>query len=236
MFNPAPRIERIPITPRHACYVVDDALLEPARWVDYAVAHAHEFAQSPHNAYPGPELRMDDAVSGQLDTFFARHLRAQLGAARTERMYSRMSLATRAPGDLHPRQRIPHVDRLDATHAQCLVASVLYLFDDAALGGTSFYMPRRPRAEILRLMAAANALPGDAFEQATGIGAAYMRGSNDWFEHVLTVPARYNRLIVYDGGLFHSGDIAMPGRLTADPRRGRLTWNGFFMCTRALVS
>ena len=89
---------------------------------------------------------------------------------------------------------------------------------------------------IDKLMAEANTLAADVFEQATGIGPAYMRGGNAWFDHVLTVPARFNRLIVYDGGLFHSGDIACPDRLTADPRRGRLTYNGFFVCRRALVA
>jgi len=236
MFNPRPRIESIPITPRHACHVIDDALLEPERWVDFAAVHAQDFVESGHNAYPGPELRMDDAVSAHLDAFFAMHLRGLLGARRTERMYSRMSIATRAPAALHPRQRIPHVDRLDASRTQCLAASVLYLFKDATLGGTNFYVPRRPQAEILQLMADANTLPVDAFERSTGIGPAYMRGSNAWFEQVLSVPARFNRLIVYDGGLLHSGDIASPDKLTADPRQGRLTFNGFFVCRRALTA
>ena len=236
MFNPRPRVESIAITPRHACHVIDDALLEPERWIDFAAVNAHDFVESGHNAYPGPELRMDDGVSAQLDAFFALHLRARLGARRTERMYTRMSIATRAPQDLHPRQRIPHVDRLDAARTQCLAASVLYLFHDASLGGTNFYMPRRPQPEILQLMADANTLPVDEFQRATGIGPAYMRGSNAWFEQVLSVPARFNRLIVYDGGLFHSGDIASPEKLTADPRRGRLTFNGFFVCRRALAA
>ena len=234
MFNPRPRIESIPITPRHACHVIDDALLEPERWVDFAAAHGAEFVESGHNAYPGPELRMDDAVSAQLDLFFSTHLRSLLGARRTERMYSRMSIATRAPESLHPRQRIPHIDRLDATPGQCLAASVLYLFKDETLGGTNFYMPRRPQAEILKLMADASTLPTAAFERETGIGPAYMRGSNAWFQQVLCVPARFNRLIVYDGGVFHSGDIATPEKLSPDPREGRLTFNGFFICRRAL--
>ncbi|HEU0307204.1 MAG TPA: DUF6445 family protein, partial [Lysobacter sp.] len=38
------------------CHVIDDALLEPQRWVDYATAHVREFEDSPHDAYPGPEL------------------------------------------------------------------------------------------------------------------------------------------------------------------------------------
>jgi hypothetical protein len=39
-------------------------------------------------------------------------------------------------------------------------------------------------------------------------------------------------MIYYDGGLFHSGDIGEPSQLSADPRVGRLTLNGFFTCRR----
>ena len=43
----------------------------------------------------------------------------------------------------------------------------------------------------------------------------------------------FNRLLFYDGGaVFHGSDIAAPERLSDDPSRGRLTWNGFFVCRR----
>ena len=46
------------------------------------------------------------------------------------------------------------------------------------------------------------------------------------------MPAGWNRLILYDAGFFHSGDIGRPQALTSDPTTGRLTLNGFFSCTR----
>jgi hypothetical protein len=49
-----------------------------------------------------------------------------------------------------------------------------------------------------------------------------------------TVPARYNRIVFYEGTLFHSGEIARPDLLTRDPRSGRLSLNGFFNCRRNL--
>ena len=45
MFNPRPRIERLAIGPRHDCLVIDDALLEPERWVEYAATHRGDFAE-----------------------------------------------------------------------------------------------------------------------------------------------------------------------------------------------
>ena len=56
--------------------------------------------------------------------------------------------------------------------------------------------------------------------------------ADDWFEKVGTVPPRWNRVIFYDGSLFHCSDIPEPGRLSPDPRQGRLTLNGFFTCRR----
>lgn len=235
MFNPSPRIQVLPIAGRHACYVIDDALREPERWVEYAAANAAVFTHSPHNAYPGPELRLPDEVSARLDAFFATHVRRLLGARRTLRMYSRLSLATCAPATLEPRQWLCHVDRLAVEPGQCIAASVLYLFGDAALGGTSFYVPKRPMDEIARLVHDAAAMAAEAFSARHGLRAGYMGGSNAYFEQVLTVPARWNRLIFYDGGVFHCGQIAAPEKLTADPRSGRLTLNGFFICRRNLA-
>lgn len=235
MFNPDPTVQVIPLGGNHACYVIDDALCDPERWVDYAVDNIGQFQDQPHNAYPGPELRMPEAISAKLDIFFATHIRRRLGARRTLRMYSRLSLATRAPQDLVPMQWLCHVDRLEVEPGQSLAASVLYLFKDAALGGTSFYAPRRPLPEIARLVRDSTSMPADAFSAAYDVRAGYMTDSNDWFEKVLTVPARWNRLIFYDGGLFHSGEIAAPEQLNPDPRRGRLTLNGFFVCRRSLA-
>jgi len=236
MFNPNPRIQALSITPRHACYVIDDALVDPGRWVDYAAAHAAGFVASPHNAYPGPELRMPDEISAQLDSFFTLHIRRLLGARRTLRMYSRLALATTPPERLEPRQWLCHRDRMDVPGDRCIGACVLYLFDDPALGGTNFFVPRRPPAEIDLLVHESGTLaPGD-FSRKYGIAPGYMTGSNAWFDKALTVPARRNRLVFYDGSLFHCGDLTAPERFDPDPRRGRLTLNGFFICRRSLAT
>lgn len=232
-FNPRPRIEAVAIGPTQA-WIVDDALADPQAWVTFAEANAGCFEDAPHNAYPGPELRLPDAVAAPLDTFFALHLRERLGARRVQRMYARLSMTTRPPAALQPRQRLCHVDRLGATPGQVLGASVLYLFDDPHLGGTGFYRPRLPAAEILALLRASAELDAAAFDARYALPAGYMVEGNDWFERIGGVPARFNRLVVYNGGLFHSGDIRHPERLSTDPRRGRLSLNGFFVCTRRL--
>jgi len=233
-FNPRPRVDQVDIGDGHRCLVVDDALLEPEAWVDHVAAHSDSFSERPNNGFPGPEMHLPEQALGPLDDFFALHARRVIGARRTLRRYARFSLATRAPGALSPWQWFCHTDRLEDGPGQVVGASVLYLFKDPALGGTGFYRPTRPAAYISALVKSAAALPPEEFAERSGIARGYMADSNDWFERVAGVPAQFNRLILYPGHVFHSGDIRAPEKLSADPRRGRLTLNGFFVCRRRL--
>ena len=234
MFNPNPRIQTIPITPQHSCYVIDDALLEPERWVDYAIAQRAHFEDSPRNAFPGPELPMPDDAITRIAEFFAAHARSPLGGRRTLRASARLSLTTRAPQDLQPRQWICHVDRLGLAPGQMIGASVLYLFDAPALGGTAFYAPLRPMAETGALMSDSIRMSPEQFTAAYGIVPGYMTASNAWFRKLQSIAARWNRMIFYPGTVLHSGEIAHPELLVDDPRSGRLAINSFFTCTRKL--
>jgi hypothetical protein len=76
-------------------------------------------------------------------------------------------------------------------------------------------------------------LDGESFNRRYGLLPGYMVDSNEYFERVASVPAKWNRMIVYNGATFHSAEIPQADRLTADPLRGRLTLNSFFTCSRA---
>lgn len=234
MFNPRARVSVVPVGPDRICCVVDDALLEPERLVERAIAGRDALLEAPHNAYPGLELRMPETVTAPLDAFFTEHFRRAMGARRVIRRYSRLSMVVTPPERLEPRQWICHRDRLQADPAEGIAASVLYLFHDPALGGTGFYTPRRPEPEIARLVHDSGAMAPAQFGVAYGIAPGYLTASNAWFEKTGEIAARWNRLIFYDGMGFHSADITAPERLSADPARGRLTLNGFFTCRRRL--
>lgn len=237
MFNPRPTIQSIAFTPAARVFVIDDALRDPERWVALAIEHRDAFESAPFNAYPGLELRMPDALSAGLDAYFAEHIRNRLGARRTVRMYSRLAMATRAVDELEPRQWICHRDRLEVEPDRVIAASVAYLFRDTALGGTAFFMPRRSVSETAVLIHESGQLAPVEFTRKYGIAPSYPVASNSWFEKVGVVEAKWNRLVFYDGGeLFHSSDIEAPGKLSADPASGRLTWNGFFICRRAATA
>lgn len=235
MFNPAPKIETLSIAGRHACHVIDDALLDPDALVEYAAAQIDAFTERGHNAYPGPELRMPEAFSAQLDAFFTTHFRKRFDVRRTERMYSRLAITATPPAQLAPSQSICHIDHMRAEAHQRILASVLYLFHDERLGGTSFYGPKHPPQTIMPMIVDAASLDAATFCERYGIDTGYMTASNAWFEKILTVPARYNRIIFYEGTVFHTGEIAHPELLSRDPRAGRLSLNGFFICRRNLT-
>lgn len=231
-FNRQPRISEVLLGGDRTCLVFDDVLAEPEAWVDFAANHAARFVESTANAYPGPELPLPDPASRALDGFFTQHARREMGGRRTLRVHARMAIATRRAAALSPRQWLCHVDRMEAVAGESIAASVLYLFRDPALGGTVFFRPRRPLAEIGALVQDSARMTPHAFEERSGLAAGYMTATNPWFERVAAVAPRFNRLVVYPGSVFHGADIREPERLDADPRKGRLTMNGFFVCRR----
>jgi hypothetical protein len=83
------------------------------------------------------------------------------------------------------------------------------------------------------LLVDAQELGNAEFGARYGVEPGYMTRSNAHFEQVAQVPAAWNRMIFYNGGAFHSAQIEHPDLLSDDPRRGRLTLNGFFACRRA---
>ena len=234
MFNPQARIDQVAVGAGLRCLVIDDALLKPEVWVEQAGAHRQHFESAPHNAYPGIEFVMPDSLSCHVAEYFNRNVRQQLGARRLLEHSVRLALVTMSPEQLMPQQSICHRDRAELSADECMIASVLYLFRDAELGGTNFFAPRQAVARTNQLIADSGRMSGAEFRAAYDIAPGYQTASNPWFEQIASIPAKWNRLIFYDGGeLFHCADIRHPERLTDDPKTGRLTMNGFFRCRRA---
>jgi hypothetical protein len=233
MFNPRPYLRQLPIADGETCVVVDDFFVDPQAMVAHAVAQRAQFAQGPHSHYPGPELALSDDIAQQLEQFFNRYVRALLGGRRTLAVTTRLSMVTSAPGQLKPTQRLCHRDAVGLAPSEGAGAMVAYLFDDARLGGTSFYVPRRPLEEIAAVVRLAGEMDDASFDRLLGAPPAYPIASNTWFDHVLHVPAAWNRAIFYKGTVFHSGHISAPELLLDDPTRGRLTMNAFIRMRKA---
>jgi hypothetical protein len=230
-FNPEPRIEQVRFSNGFSCFIVDNALMDPEKVVQYAIEHREQFRNVNFNAYPGIYL-LTPAFGIGLSQFFNRHVRHSFDARRIVQMHCRLSMVTLPSHALQPYQRMCHRDMaaLDARHS--IQASILYLFNDCGLGGTSFYEPARPADEMADLFGDASSLPVDAFDRKHPTVRGYMCGSNSYFKCVGTVAAKWNRIIFYDGFVLHSGDILAPERLSPDPTAGRLTLNAFFTSRR----
>jgi hypothetical protein len=227
-FHPRPDVKVIDLAGRARCVVVDDALQAPEAIRAWAIAARDRFVAAPFNAYPGIEQPVPEAWIAALDEFFRVHVQRHSPMRRLERTTARLSLVTLPPEALQPRQWIPHRDSawVDPTHT--IAASVLYLFDAPALGGTGFYAPRLDDAGMRRLVHDASVLDAEAFAARHAVAPAYPLAGDAYFVRLGGVEAKFNRLVFYDGRLFHSGDIAHPEKMSDDPARGRLTLNGFF--------
>lgn len=234
-FNPHPKVVRLPLETGQSVYVVDDVLDHPERLVELAHAVQDEFTHVPGNAFPGYQLLMDGGFSAQLDAFFRLHIRGLLDSRRSITMFSRLSRVTTPPNLLDPRQRICHRDSAGVDPHHTISASVLYLFEDLSLGGTVFFAAIGTSQATEMLVHDASAMLAEEFVEKYGWDASYMTQSNAYFRVIGRVPARRNRLIFYDGNIFHSSDISQPEKLNAPGGVGRLTINGFFTCTRRAV-
>lgn len=230
LFNPQPRVQVLELAPGLRCVVLDDVLLEPETLVSWAAGQRLEAPDG--NLYPGRVAGLSAEFDMRLRDLFWEHARGPLALRRCHATYVRLSLATTPVAQLQPLQWLCHRDRIDDDPHSMFAASVLYLFRDLALGGTRFFAPRRPAQEIAELFSDAEALPAADFSARYGIAPGYPAEDSAYFDCVATVPAAWNRMIIYDGGGYHSAAIDHPELLSNDAATGRFTVNGFFPCRR----
>ena len=235
LFNPDAQLQVIELEGGRSCLVIDDALLEPERVLEYATAHRGAFQSVDFSKYPGTWLEPPAPLAEALVDCFRQGVRRRFDARRLVFAHIRLSLATLPAAALRPRQWFCHIDNFLLPPHESMQASVLYLYRDAQLGGTGFYVHAKPEAEVEAMLKLADTLPAEVFAQQTGLRPGYLCDSNAWFRRIGGVDAKWNRLIFYDGGMLHSAEIAHPERLSDDPAAGRLTLNGFYTCRRNLA-
>lgn len=148
------------------------------------------------------------------------------GAKVEECYYSKL---TTPPHDLHMVQRLPHIDGGDDRKV-----AVLHYLSGPELGGTAFYRQKATGFETV---------PNDRFQTYSDavykehdeLGppeARYFNESDDRFEKIAEVEAKFNRAVVYFGCNLHS---VLPGNtdfnkahdVPLDTSRTRLTINTF---------
>ncbi len=227
--NPNPTIRREAISDNEHCVIVDDFLQRPQDLVDFAARHAGEFSWQA-SSYPGPLFRVDGDAMANIYQFIRSSMTKHFPFLRGDLdCWTYLSIVTVKPDNLSYLQRLCHTDP-ERKPGRAPYAALVYLFDNEALGGTSFYrwkdLESVKKAEAIGLEDPDRAL---AFLRDTFATfrepPRYMTGSNDIAELLCTIPARFNRLIFYSGDVPHSGAITAPELLSANVREGRLTLN-----------
>ncbi|OYT90332.1 MAG: hypothetical protein CFE43_18950 [Burkholderiales bacterium PBB3] len=228
LFNPNPTIQTIALTNGQEVYVIDDFAQDPDALLRLAQSASSQFQTRPGHPYPGPQWDLLAPISAQLDHYFEQHLRARLQTGPAMASYGRFSRVTQTPATLGAVQRICHTDDSNIAPEQMISAAVHYLFQDAQLGGTVFFRSRMSDPDTQAFLIDATSMDGSTFGSKYGIPAGYMTQSNPYFEVIGRVPARWNRVVFYDGRIFHSGDIQGTSPAAYQAAMGRLTINAFF--------
>src|SRR5258706_1038856 len=82
LFNPRASVSVLEFEGGRFCLVIDDALREPERLVEYATASRDSFQSVDFSKYPGIYLNAPEAVTVGLTDYFQRRLRGCLDARR----------------------------------------------------------------------------------------------------------------------------------------------------------
>lgn len=200
---------------------IDDFSRDPERLV--TGAERADFIEV-GSSYPGVRAPAPADYVEQMLAGLTPLLEAHFGAAPEQELeLCAYSMVTTAPGDLRAIQRIPHFDGPEPRRM-----AFLHYLCSADQGGTSFFRHRATGLERITPERTAEYTRRVMTEIKAELPSHdYAAGDSNYFERIHGVAAAFNRLIVYPGNTLHSGDIGEKTVRSEDPRRGRLTINGF---------
>ncbi|EGF93499.1 histidyl-tRNA synthetase, class IIA [Asticcacaulis biprosthecium C19] len=209
--------------------VIDDFLPDATRAVE-AAAGLSPFPPETGTAYPGlrrvvtPAEIAADAYMVALLEQAAPFIGGVFDADAFDLLEASFSLVTRRREDLAVAQRVPHFDSPDPG-----LLAVLHYLNDIPGTGTCFYRHRatgieRVTADLIPQLHAAAVQELAQFGQPN---PGFIGDSDERYEKILHVDGRFNRLLIYQGALLHSGFIPEDFTFSEDPRTGRLTGNLF---------
>lgn len=205
---------------------IDSFVTSTAPLIESACA-ATDYAPDLTSRYPGLRARLPReyviAVLNQLFPLLC-HVYGVAGDLRMKPVNAVYSLITTPESELEPRQCAPH---FDSTHPFYL--AVLHYLGEGAHCDTGLFRHRETGIERVTPDTVGEYIRSrEAFEQRHGPRPrAYIKGSDEQFELYERIEYRPNRLVVYPGGLLHSGLVDPAVDIDGNPRTGRLTANIF---------
>ncbi len=210
--------------------VVDNVLENPDALVDFAIQRASQFTMLP--GPPGPRLLLGEELLDDLHRLVRSKLARHFPIFRSGiKLRACLSNVTLAPAELTKLQRMCHIDRRQSLTGRTY-AGLIYLFRNPDLGGTGLYRWNKPNLiqEAEKLFEEDPEASMRYLNEETDYfnePPQYMTSSNDIADLLAVIPAKYNRLVFYNGEEPHSGHITHPELLTDDLSKGRLTFNFF---------
>jgi hypothetical protein len=232
VFTDKPKVTAAPLVPGVHAFVVDNALADPDALVQFATKARAAFKPASPNVFPGIELRMAESFSTKFEEFFRQHLKSFFDARRTIECITKLGMQTAPVNELEPCQWLPQYLGSTSPREQTLITCVLYLFHDESHGGTGFFLPSKQMRDTAQLLGDSYQMNRSDFERVHHVSPGYPTQSSEHFHLAKVVSPRYNRMVVFDGAMFHAEQIGMPDKLTSDPATGRLTFNAFLSCRR----
>ncbi|NIB40924.1 hypothetical protein HBA55_15080 [Pseudomaricurvus alkylphenolicus] len=205
--------------------VIDNLLEHPQDLVQYAL-EGPCFEQQSQDFYPGIRQAGPQKYAQKVRRSLEENRYfAVFEASKVDTISCVLSIATVPPAKLRPIQTVPHFDSC----CNDSYAMVHYLCAQHH-GGTSFYRHKSTGLEKVQqhqLGGYMRTLKAELMAD-TSHAPAYIHGDTNQFERIGTVPAKFNRAVIYRCSLLHSGDIQPDLGLARDPRKGRLTANLLF--------
>lgn len=189
-----------------------------------AFAAAAPFEPALHH-YPGVRAALPPGYfEAQLPPIAAAVGRAFGRAGAVTVIDASFSIVSTPAAALSIAQRLPHIDAFTGDR----IALIHYLMPECS-DGTAFFRHRATGFETVsedRRDVYFRHLDTELRHRGPP-PAAYVAGDTPLFECIRTVPARFNRALLYRSINLHSGAIAPDAPLSTDPGTGRLTVTAF---------
>ncbi|PCK31260.1 DUF6445 family protein [Pseudoalteromonas piscicida] len=218
--NPKLKVKKLYIEKHNFyVYIIDDVITNPEAVVEFATKHA--YFQSPGKdgtLYPGVRELMPKPYERLLNKAIESS-----GLANTVEIYRcLLSLITLKENEINYLQTVPHVDSIDSSDFACV-----HFFCDDSFGGTSLYEYKdnglaTVTADNLHKM---QEMVDRAHNQNKH--ACYLSDDNQEFETLCSIPAKFNRLVLYPSNQLHCANINGKS-IDRNPETGRLTIASFF--------
>ncbi|MDU0352743.1 DUF6445 family protein [Paraglaciecola aquimarina] len=205
--------------------IIDDFVRDAKSLIDYAMTRQDVAPATGH--YPGlrsqaPQLYQTCLVSSITELL---HSTFSLDSDQLKQADSYFSVVATPVRELSVIQQLAHFDQ-PKEHE---LAVIHYLCNESH-GGTSFYRHRSSGYEYInqsRHQAYLTQLEQEVSHRGASHQAKYLHGDDEIFERIFSVPAKFNRAVIYRCSSLHSGDIPSDYQFDMNPYTGRFTIASF---------